>query len=71
MGGVGGDIRKRYSWSARGLTLPSSKGKPEGGAGRTKKRYDENHCRSPGSLESLGLSRGDGERRVHDGGSRE
>jgi len=67
MSGVSRDVRKRYGCSTRGLTLPSPEGKPECWVGRTKERYDENHYRCPGSLQRLGLSRCDSERRVHGG----
>lgn len=66
---MGGDVRKRYGCSTRGSTLPSTEGRPEDGAERTKERYDENHRRRPGSLERLRLSRGNSECRVHGGES--
>ena len=67
-GGMGGDVRKRYSCPSQGLLLPGIGGAPEGGAGRTEEGYDKDRDRRPGSLKRLGLSRGDVGCRVHDGG---
>ena len=72
MGGVGRDVRERYSCLASGVNLPSAEGKPESWCyGRTEERHDKDHCRCPRSLECLRLSRDDSECRIHGGGSRE